>query len=103
MTWEAPGFLELALLGLAAFRVWRILGEDTILDRPREWFIRKVPWGEEWVTCPWCAGAWVSAAVWLAWVASPHWATIVAFPFALSAIVGLIAANIDPVDNEGDH
>jgi len=93
-----PGSWEFVLLGLAAFRLWRLIAEDTILDRPRGWVTGRV--GEYWgtfIVCPWCSGAWLSFAWWLAWVAWPHGVLVASTPLALSAVVGLIAANIDPV------
>lgn len=94
MTWQIPDWWAVALLSLAAFRLWRLLAEDTILDGPRAKLVRY----REFVTCPWCLGAWVAIGWWLAWCAWPHWSLIVATPFAISALVGLVAANIDPVD-----
>ena len=35
MTWQIPTWYGTILLSLAAYRVWRVLAEDTILDRPR--------------------------------------------------------------------
>ncbi len=58
------------MLVLAAFRTWRLIAEDTIFDRPRKRFLKALPAGEYWVTCPWCSGAWVALGWWLAWVAS---------------------------------
>jgi len=97
MDWNVPDWWQLSLLALAAFRFWRLIAEDTITARPRHAVIRKIRGFEEWITCPWCAGAWVTIGWWLAWVAWPHWSLVVATPFAISAIIGLIAANIDPV------
>ncbi len=94
---SVPSWWPFLLLALAAFRVWRLLAEDTILDRPRERIVRTLPKGEEFVTCPWCAGFWVSLAWWVGWQVWPHWTLVAAVPFAVSAVVGLIAANIDPV------
>lgn len=101
MTWKIPDWYALALLALAAYRLWRLLAEDTILDRPREWSIHRLGevGGEKFslfITCPWCAGFWVSVGWWLAWVAWPHWALVAATPFAISALVALIAVNLDP-------
>lgn len=51
-------------VSLCAYRVWRLLALDVVLDRPRGWLIGKL--GVErsaWVSCSWCAGWWVSAAV----------------------------------------
>lgn len=96
MTWQIPTWYGTILLALAAYRTWRILALDTILDKPRDrWF----PEGykrTEFLTCPYCLGFWVSLAWWLAFIAWPHWCLVAAAPLAISALVGLIAANLDP-------
>ncbi len=101
MTWAVPTWWPFLLLALAAFRTWRLIAEDTILDPIR---VRLLTRGEpdeyrakwvEFIRCPWCAGAWISVAWWLFWVWQPHWTLVVATPFAISAIVGLVAANFD--------
>lgn len=106
------------LLALIAFRLWRLIAEDDILEKPRRWLVRlpyeweegqKLPdeYKEKWalfITCPWCAGAWVSLLVYAIWVA-----TLGEGPdsfedllvgagvwFAVSASVGLIRTNLDP-------
>ena len=83
-----PGWYELLLLALAAFRTWKLLAEDTILDGPRRYVTGM---SRELLECPWCLGFWLSCAWWAAWLAWPHGTLIVAVPFALSAIVGIIA------------
>jgi Protein of unknown function (DUF1360) len=93
MTWQIPTWWALVLLSLASFRLWRLIAEDTITAR-----LRAKVGHTEFVTCPWCAGAWITIGWWLAWTAWPHWTLIIATPFAISAVVGLIAANIDPVE-----
>lgn len=95
---NVPGWYALLLLALSAFRTWRLLAEDTILDRPRAALVRPLPKGEEFILCPWCAGFWVSLAWWAAWQAWPHGTLVVAVPFAISAVVGVVAANLDPAD-----
>lgn len=102
---SVPGWWAFLLLGLAAFRIYRLLGEDTILDRPRGWLLRlptdwregqRVPdsyrdkWGA-FITCPWCAGFWITLLWWAAWQIWPHGTLVVAALFALSTIVGLLA------------
>jgi Protein of unknown function (DUF1360) len=107
VTWQIPTWWALLLLALAAFRLWRLFAEDTITTPLRKrlerlsgpkWEERGYGGLSEFVTCPWCAGAWISIGWWIAWTAWPHWTLIIATPFAISAVVGLIAANIDPVD-----
>jgi hypothetical protein len=85
------------LLGLAAYRTWRLLAEDTILDRPRAWVVRS-EWVSEFLSCCWCAGFWVAVAWWAAWLAWPHETIWAAVPFALSAALGLVASHVGSDD-----
>ena len=96
MTWDYPTWWGVVLLSLAAFRTWRILAEDTVFDSLRRRVARADSKREEFITCPWCAGFWIAMLWWLAWILSARWALIVATPLAISAVLGLIAANIDP-------
>jgi hypothetical protein len=105
-----PSWWEFALLALAAFRVYRLIAEDTILDRPRRRILRlgrdwekqgdpvpenyRAEWGT-FLTCPWCAGFWITLAWWAAWLISEEWATWAAVPWAASAVVALVAKNLD--------
>lgn len=113
-----PPVWHFALLALCAYRVWRLIAEDEILERPRRFVLRlgdewaedgdPVPDGyrEKWalfLTCPWCAGAWISGLVYLAWLwlyGDPdhpsNVLTGVAVWFALSATVGIIRRQLDP-------
>ena len=81
-----------ALLALAAFRVFWLVGEDTITEPLRRWLTRdgKREKTELFLGCPWCCGAWCSIGWWLAWLALDEWAVAAAVPFALSAVVGLV-------------
>jgi len=103
---DVPSWWEFLLLALAAFRVWRLLAEVTILDKPRRKLLRLSPeweeegddpgpgyrktWGEFFI-CPWCLGFWIALAWWGAWLFWPHAATLLAVPWAISAFVGLVA------------
>ncbi len=80
------------LIALAAYRTWRVLAEDTILDRPRARLVRSEG-VSEFLSCCWCTGFWVAVSWWAAWLAWPHAATWAAVPFALSAAVGLVASH----------
>ena len=96
-----PDALQVVLLALAAWRVWHLIAEDTILDKPRRYVTRLGDWQEEgdaypddhrfglreFIECPFCMGFWVSLA-WVgffaAWDTGATWA---ALPFALNAVV----------------
>lgn len=100
-----PDWWELALLALAAYRIFRLVADDTILDRPRRWLLRLDPaWEQDgdftgndyrlglalFITCPWCIGFWIGLAWWGAWLLESHWTLVAATPWALSALVGAL-------------
>jgi hypothetical protein len=56
------------LLALSAYRVWRLLALDAILDRPRSALFPDDTGRGQFLRCPWCAGFWVAAVLWaLTW------------------------------------
>lgn len=104
-------WVALLLLG-ASYRIWRLLAEDIILDRPRRWVVRlSRDWTEEkmlpegyrvklaeFFNCPWCLGFWITIVVWLLWQADEHWTTVLSVPLALSTGVGITRGKLDPPD-----
>lgn len=109
-----PSALPLVLLALAAYRVTRLLGWDTLppVAAARAWLLRsewQIPSSNDedgyfihgrpllgdMFECPFCLGFWVSLAFYGAWLALPTAALAVAIPFALSGVVGLLAKNLD--------
>lgn len=101
-----PNWYGLALLALAAWRTFQLLADDDILDRPRRWILRlgndwekegdRVPdeyragWGA-WLTCPYCAGFWISLVWWGAYQFWPHGTLVAAVVLAINA--GVIGAS----------
>jgi hypothetical protein len=68
---------ETLLVALAAYRLWRLVGQDDITEPFRFW-LERLPW--VWplhlVTCGWCAGTWTALGVAfgasaLGWIHSP--------------------------------
>ena len=107
-----PTWWEFVLASLAVYRLWRLLAEDDILEPLRRKALRYVGWkvGDdlpadyrgrwaEFLTCPWCAGFCLSLLAWLFWLLAPSLALVVATPFAVSAVVGLIRRNLDPPED----
>lgn len=109
MTSEIPTWYGLVLLSLAAFRTYRLIGRDTILDPVRKWAVglpsnwqegQPVPadYREKlavFLECGWCSGFWNALAWWGLWLISHTWATWAAVPWALAAIVALVEKNAD--------
>lgn len=102
---EVPNWYSLALLALAAWRTFQLLAHDEVFDRPRRFLLRL---GREWekegdpvpdnyrvrsaifLTCPYCAGFWISLVWFAAWEISSFWTEVVSIPMAISALlVGL--------------
>lgn len=105
-----PDWYELLLLALASFRIWRLVGEDDLFDRPRRWLVRlgpdwksegdSVPDGyrirlAEFITCPWCLGFWITLAVWAMYQIWEFGTLVVAVPLAISALVGFMRSRLD--------
>jgi hypothetical protein len=100
-----PSPLELLVLSLGAFRVYRLLGQDEILSPLRDRITGAKVLREQWeferpkiatfLTCPWCCGFWVSLLVYGTWLSDSKLTLYAMTPFAISAAVGLIARNLD--------
>lgn len=116
-----PEPYQFILLALIAYRSWRLLAEDEILEWPRRKLVR-LPYKWEatqpipkaykeklalFINCPWCAGAWVSLIVYVIYLAAlGSWPdgvsdVVVGFGmwFALSCSVGLIRSKLDPPED----
>jgi len=91
----------LAVDALAAFRLTRLVVDDTILEAPRGAVVRfafadgparparaKLA---ELIECYWCVGFWASAAVVVARRARPHTWAAIADALAISAVVGFLS------------
>jgi len=97
---KTPDWWAALVMALAVFRVYRLIAEDDIADRPREWLLAKLKEErlvqlDKLITCPWCLGWWLSLGVYLFWLWLPTETLVVCTPFALSAVVALISKNLD--------
>ena len=91
-------FLALVVISLAVFRWVRLAIEDDIFEPLRERTTYKLdPRNRlrELLECPWCLGMWLSGFATILWLLFPVVFLWVCFPFAVSAIVGLIAVHAD--------
>lgn len=102
-----PNWFELIVLALAAYRTFRLIGEDTILDRPRAWLVRLHEYPDAgyreglalWLQCPWCAGFW-NAIVWFGlWQIWPHATLVAGALFAISTLVGTLGHLLETPDD----
>ena len=109
---KIPDWYQLAIVGIAAWRVFNLVAYDKILDRPRNWLLG-LPWAWNtgdtipdryrmkwalWVTCPYCAGFWVGLVWFAAFEITSFWTTFVAIPFVLNAITIALAKILTPED-----
>lgn len=94
-----PDWWAAVLLALAAYRTFRLVGEDKITERPRHRLLYELEfrregrgtYWQEFITCPWCAGFWIALVWFAAFELWEHATVVAAVPFAISTVVGLIA------------
>jgi len=115
-----PPIYQFILLSLVAYRLWRLLAEDEILERPRRFIVRLPQTWEDndpvpltyraslaaFLTCAWCMGFWISLLVYVGWMFTvgdhPHSSsqvvTAIGVWFAISCVVGVIRSKLDPAE-----
>lgn len=93
---EGSSFAALAVDALAVHRLVRLVQDDSLLDRPREWMLRR--WSAqmmaELLTCPWCLSIWVAAGVVGARAVCPLGWGVLARVLALSTAAGKLSETI---------
>ncbi len=87
--------LSFVLASLCAYRLTVLLQDDDITHPLRRRFYRRFPpefsfWGQM-AHCAWCLGFWISVVLWLVlWASTPlPWPLL--WPWAMSAVVGVLA------------
>lgn len=91
MSEYVPDPWHFILLSLALFRVIKLVSDDAILDRPRDWLSDRLGHTfDEWVVCPWCSGPYLGAGIWGAWLLWPDFTISVAAFIAFLAVAALI-------------
>ena len=87
---NVPNWWQAALLALAAWRTFQLVSADDILTRPRNWALERLKGrADEFIECPYCAGAWITLFWWAAWQIWPHGTLVLASLPAIHA--GMIA------------
>ena len=91
--------LQFTILGLATYRVTRLVTRDTITAAIRNAFWKKFPPESSYIgylsTCEWCFSFWIAAGFILAYSIIPSVTFVVAIIYAVSAIAGLLTAYED--------
>lgn len=97
-----PVWLQLLVYALAVARVTGLIVSDAITEPVRDWIVvrlddRPATLGEAistLITCPWCAGMWVSlVAAPLVWFAGDSSVMLIpALALAFSQVTGMIAS-----------
>lgn len=96
--------LTLVLLALATARITRLVTLDSIADPARHAILTRAyshsdargDFVDELLSCPWCAGFWVSlAAAWALMVLDPSWVRWLSLPWALSYLTGALANTVE--------
>lgn len=119
-----PAWWAAVVMGLAGFRIARILGWDDFppVFRARRWATGEIvrqsgsgnahagltneplevtyeyrrPLLAHFLHCAYCTGFWIALAEYGGWLLDAKWTLRVLFPFALAAVPGLLARNLDP-------
>jgi hypothetical protein len=85
---------QIAVMGMAAFRLWRIAAVDSItepfhgrLNASRHPVGR---WFSDLVSCPWCLGFHLSILVWALWTFFPVIGVPTCLILATSTLVGFL-------------
>lgn len=95
MNIDLLGFI---ILSLATFRITRLFTTDYIFEWLRNGIWKKFPphtWLGYLFTCDWCFSIWVASGIAICYTIVPMATTIVALPFALSAVASLISKRLD--------
>ena len=90
------------LMSLASYRLWRLIGYDTISEPLRD-KIKPDSWLDALVTCQWCLGSWISFAVVAAtaWVGDVNWPVWQAL--GVSVVVGWLHGTLETTETFDVH
>lgn len=87
--------VQFVILGLAVYRVSRLIVEDSVFEKIREKIFSKFsPQTTKLgylLTCYWCTSMYVATLATVAYILIPSIFIIICLPFALSAVAGLLS------------
>lgn len=94
---------ETAIEALAVYRVVKLIREDKIMEKPREWFWRRYPPETTMPgylsSCAWCLSIYAGAAVSAGRIVAPKVTRAITRALALSAIAGIITEREESRDD----
>ena len=79
--------------GLAGFWCWTVLNDpDGLFKRLNRW-AKKTYYGNKWISCPWCSGAWFAILAAVA-LREPEeaWYRTLAIAIAAAAVTGMLGS-----------
>ena len=91
-------YIHFLTLALATFRLARLISTDVIFNFLREAIWSKFPPSTTFgylFTCNWCLSIWTGSLFGISYTIVPLATFVVALPFALSAIAGIISNRYD--------
>ena len=90
--------LQFLILALATFRLARLLTTDVIFEPLRNRIWKRLPPSTQFgylFTCNWCTSIWAASLLTICYTIVPTATVVVALPFALSAVAGIITSRFD--------
>ena len=90
--------LQFLILSLATFRTARLLTTDVIFDDLRQRIWKRYPPITKFgylFTCNWCMSIWTASLLTICYTIVPTATVVVALPFALSAVAGILTSRYD--------
>ena len=89
---NVPSWYATALLSLAAWRTWWLIGQDTILERPRRYVTDRFEHLGTFFDCAYCSGAYTALGWWGAWQIWPHGTLVLASLASVAAVVAIVGS-----------
>jgi len=90
-------FLDLAIAGLAVYRLTRLIVKDEVLSSLRNKVWNRFPPEKSsfgyLLTCPWCISIWAASLIQISRIIVPDATRGVEIVLALSALAGLLTAH----------
>lgn len=96
---------DVAVDAIATYRLVRLLQQDTITEKPRNWIMKQPviarhPELATLLDCPWCLSVWIGFGVAILRRTAPRLWGIAGPALASSALAGVITQAVDKLEND---